>query len=261
LTLTGVAVLFLLGLTGGFVAGVVGLGGAIVMIPLLLYMPPLLGLPALDMKTVAGITMAQVMVGAIAGVSIHWRYRAVNARLVLFSGATMAGGTFTGAFVSRYVDAGLLLAVFAVLVAASAVIMLLPIPSIDPEVLTGDLRYDNRLAAALAAGVGIVAGMVGAGGAFLLLPLFLVVVRVPMRIAIGSSLAIAAVGAVFGFTGKLVTGQVPLALATPVALGALGGALGGARLSRRVSVPVLRAVLFVILLATAIRVWHDVLVR
>ena len=86
MTVASAAVLLLLGLVGGFVAGLVGLGGAIVTIPLLLYVPPLFRLPALDMKTVAGITMAQVVVASTAGMLIHYRHRAVNTPLALLAG-------------------------------------------------------------------------------------------------------------------------------------------------------------------------------
>ena len=59
MSLAFTAVLFVLGAVGAFVSGLVGVGGAIVMIPLLLYVPPLLGVGALDIKAVAAITMVQ----------------------------------------------------------------------------------------------------------------------------------------------------------------------------------------------------------
>ena len=49
--------LLTLGFVGAFVAGLLGVGGAIVMIPLLLYAPPLLEVGTLDVKAVAGVTM------------------------------------------------------------------------------------------------------------------------------------------------------------------------------------------------------------
>ncbi len=55
-----------LGFAGAFVAGLLGAGGAFVMIPLLLYVPPLLAVGQLDVKAVAGVTMAQVLVAASA---------------------------------------------------------------------------------------------------------------------------------------------------------------------------------------------------
>ena len=73
-------------------AGLLGVGGAIVMIPLLLYVPPLLGVGRLDVKTVAAITMVEVFVAAASGVVAHGRRRAVNPRLAWVGGLTMAVG-------------------------------------------------------------------------------------------------------------------------------------------------------------------------
>jgi uncharacterized membrane protein YfcA len=48
-----------LGAVSGLLSGLLGIGGGIVMAPLLLYLPPVFGLEALDMRTVAGLTIAQ----------------------------------------------------------------------------------------------------------------------------------------------------------------------------------------------------------
>jgi hypothetical protein len=123
----------------------------------------------------------------------------------------------------------------------------------------GSLRFSRSRVVAVAAGVGIAAGLVGAGGAFLLVPLLLVVVGVPIRVTIGSSLAITALAAVAGFAGKLLTGQVPAGPALVVALGALPGAQVGAAVSRRLAGSQLRLALLVTVVLTAARVWWDLL--
>src|SRR5436190_21564604 len=91
-----------LGFSGAIVSGMLGVGGAIVMIPLLLYVPPLLGVGALDMKSVAGITIVQVFVAAISGMLAHRRGRAVHWPLVWIGGTSMGCGSLAGALVSKY---------------------------------------------------------------------------------------------------------------------------------------------------------------
>ena len=59
--------LFILGFCGAFVSGLVGVGGAIVMIPLLYYVPPLLGAGELPIQQVAGLSMTQVVAAAQIG--------------------------------------------------------------------------------------------------------------------------------------------------------------------------------------------------
>jgi uncharacterized membrane protein YfcA len=109
--------------------------------------------------------------------------------------------------------------------------------------------------------VGLAAGLVGAGGAFLLVPLLMVVVGLPIRVTIGSSLAITALAATAGVIGKVVTGQVPLFPSLAVVLGAMPGARLGAMTSRRLTGSGLKRVLFIVILASAVRVWWDLLGR
>lgn len=251
-------VLALLGFSGSFVAGLLGVGGAIVMIPLLLYVPPLLGIGHIGVKAVAGITMVQVFVAAVSGMLAHRRHQAVNGELAYVGGLAMASGSFAGAFVSKYVHEWWLLLVFALMVTAAGLLMGAPVGPTAP-MLAEPGRYSRTRAALVSGSVGAAAGLVGAGGAFLLVPLLLVVVRVPIRVTIGSSLAIVSVAAATGVVGKLITGQVPHAPALAVALGAVPGAQLGAAVSQRMAPQHLKLTLAIIIAVIAVRVWADVL--
>jgi uncharacterized membrane protein YfcA len=253
------AVLFVLGAVGAFVSGLIGVGGAIVMIPLLLYGPPLLGVGVLDIKTVAAITMVQVFVASISGMIAHGRHRAVNRRLALVGGAAMGTGSLVGAVASRSVPDRVLLVVFAAMVTLAFVLMLLPEPPPDVTEPADVKQYSAPLTAVTAGLVGVAAGLVGAGGAFLLVPLLLVVVGVPIRVTIGSSLAITAVAATAGVLGKALTGQIVLQPALVVAAGALPGAQLGAAVSRRLSGAALKRALLAVIVLTGVKVWWHVL--
>jgi len=252
-------VLVVLGVVGSFVSGLIGVGGAIVMIPLLLYGPPLLGFDAFDVKMVAGVSMVQVFVAAASGMIAHSRHHAVNWRLARVGGVAMAAGSLIGAVTSKYVPGSWLLLVFAVMVTIAFGLMFLPEPPPDLGVPAQDKEYSASLTAVIAGGVGVAAGFVGAGGAWLLMPLLLVVVGVPMRVTIGSSLAITALAATAGVVGKVATHQVPLVPALLVALGALPGAQLGALASQRLSGVALRRILLAVIVLTGARVWWDVL--
>jgi len=252
-------VLLLLGIVGAFVSGLIGVGGAIVMIPLLLYVPPLLGVGQFDIKEVAAVTMVQVFVAAASGVVAHGRHRAVNVRLALTGGVAMAAGSLSGALGSHWIAERWLLVVFAVMVTAAFVLMFVPTPAPDVAAPAEAREYSRTLTAIVAAIVGLAAGLVGAGGAFLLVPLLLVVVGVPIRVTIGSSLAMTALAATTGVVGKLITGQIPLGPAALVALAAIPGAQLGALASRRLAAGALKGILFVVIVLTGIRVWWHVL--
>ena len=73
MTASFILTLAALGFAGAFASGLVGVGGAIVMIPLLFYVPPLLAVGSLDIKLVAGVTMAQVLAASAVGVWTHGR--------------------------------------------------------------------------------------------------------------------------------------------------------------------------------------------
>ena len=253
------ATLVALGLVGAFVAGLLGVGGALVMIPLLLYVPPLLDIGALDVKAVSGVTMAQVFVASLSGVVAHRRHKAVNRDLACFGGVTMGAAAFVGALASRFVGERWLLLVFALMATAAAGIMALPVHLLRPPSPVEPDTFSRRRTTVVAGGVGLAAGFVGAGGAFLLVPLLLIVVGVPIRVTIGSSLAITALASTAGFVGKLVTGQLPWLPALAVIVGAIPGAQLGAAVSRRLDATQLKVVLFVIIVISALRVWWDVL--
>ena len=248
-----------LGFVGAFASGLVGVGGAIVMIPLLLYVPPLLGVGSLDIKAVAGVTMAQVLAASAMGAWTHGRGAMLHRRLALWGGVAMALGSLAGAVGSRFVGGRVLLLVFALM--ATAALLLMFITPVEPGRAAGGetMRFNRAEAVAIPGAVGLMSGLVGAGGAFLLMPVLIGVMRVPVRLSIGTSLAMAGAGALLGFVGKLATGQVPFIAAAVVVAGSVPGARIGAHLSRRAPVRLLRWVLGAVIAFAALRVWIDVL--
>lgn len=248
-----------LGLVGAFVAGLLGVGGAIVMVPLLLYAPPLLGLAEFDMKSVAGITMVEVLAAAASGVLAHARMHAVHGELAWIGGLTMAVSSFAGAVASHYVSGRALLLMFAVMATGAVALLAARVETVAQPIFARAVTLARGRVIAVCLGVGGLAGLVGAGGAFLLVPLLIAVAGVPIRVTIGSSLAIIAMSAVTGFAGKVVTGQIPWAPAVLVVVGAMPGAQLGALVSRRLSGERLRRVLLAVVALTALRVWWDLL--
>jgi len=185
----------------------------------------------------------------------------VNRDLAWAGGPAMAAGSLAGAVVSQYMHERWLLLVFALMVTGAAFLMFVPVDGVDHTPDARQLTFSRPRAAIVSGGVGVAAGLVGAGGAFLLVPLLLVVVGVPIRVTIGSSLAITALAATAGFVGKLVTGQVPLLPTLAVVAAAAPGAQLGAVVSRRVPPLGLRVALCVFIATTAVRVWVDLLWR
>jgi len=251
-------VLFVLGFGGAFVSGLVGVGGAIVMIPLLYYVTPLFGAGELPIKTVAGLSMTQVLAASVVGTWSHGRHALVHRPLAVTGGAAMAVASLAGALLSSHLSGRVLLGTFALMTTLA-----LPLTFVSPAAApqgehAPSVSFSRLLAIALCGGIGLVAGLVGAGGAFLLVPVLVGVMRIPMRLAIGTSLAMVGLSALTGFLGKALTGQVPLWPAVTVVLGSLSGAALGGRVSRRAPVPLLRGVLAGIITLVMLSVWYDV---
>lgn len=252
-------ILLVLGFTGGFFSGWLGIGGGIIMAPLLLYIPAWLGAGAIDMKTVAGLTMVQSLFATGSAVLVHHKFRFVCRPLVAWMGASIAATSLAGALLSRYVSADALLAVFAALAAIAAASMFVPLKESPGVLAAAEVDFNRALAAGFALTLGFVGGLVGQSGAFIIIPFLLYVLRVPTRVALGSSLGIVLIAAITGSAGKIIAGQVDYLMALFCVAGALAGAQAGGYLSKRTNTRVLRLALALIIFASALRITADVL--
>ena len=248
-----------LGLFTGFLSGLLGIGGGIVMAPLLLYLPPFFGFESLPMKIVAGLTIVQGLVGCFSGALSHRRFRFVSDRLTLYMGTSIFLAAMTGGVGSGYVSNEVLLFLFAALALSAAFLMLIPVKG-DPEnPPIESLDFHRWRAVTAASGVGLLGGLVGQGGSFILIPLMTTFVRIPTRIAIGSNLAIVLLSSIAGFIGKAATGQISWLMTIPIVLTVMPAARLGSIVSRMTPVIRLRQALAVLIGVAAVRIWVSVL--
>ncbi len=248
-----------LGLGTGFLSGLLGIGGGIVMAPLLLYVPPLLGLEPLSMRIVAGLTIVQGLLASISGALSHRQFRMVSERLSLYMGVSIFIAAMAGGAGSRYVSNEILLFLFACLALGAALLMLVPVKKDSEKPDVDRLTFHRWRAVTAASGVGLLGGLVGQGGSFILIPLMTSFVKIPTRIAIGSNLAIVFLSTIAGFIGKATTGQIAWMLAMPIALTVVPATYVGSLASRAVSVPGLRKTLAALIAIVAIRIWGSLL--
>lgn len=248
-----------LGLITGFLSGLLGIGGGIIMAPLLLYVPPLFGFAPLSMKAAAGLTIVQGLAAALAGGWTHRRFKFASSRLMLYMGGGIFAASLAGGAGARFVSNQILLFVFACLAFAAAVLILIPLPSESetPDVVS--LDFCRARAVTVALGVGLLGGMVGQGGSFILIPLMTAFVHIPTRIAIGSNLGIVLLSCAAGFLGKAVTGQIEWLMAVPVVVSVVPAAVLGSYVSRKTPVNVLRKVLATAIGLAAVRMWASLL--
>ncbi len=234
-----------------FLSGLLGIGGGVVLTPLLLYLPAAVGIGALPVKIITGLTIVQAIFGSALGVFRHNAYGNVSKRLVLTMGPTGAAASLAGALISRDVSDRVLLGVFAVLALATAVMLLLPTDEQDRG--TDDLHFNVPLAVAISVVLGFFGGMVGIGAIATIIGALVYLLRVPPRIAIGTSLGIGMFAAVAALIGKAATAQIDPPLATIVAVVALVASPIGAWVSIRTKPQVLMKILAAVVIVAALR--------
>ena len=253
-----VVVIFLIGFIGSFISGMVGIGGSIIKYPMLLYIPPMLGFAAFSAHEVSGISAIQVFFATIAGV---WAYRKsgyLNKTLITYMGGAILIGSFIGGYGSTLISEGAINIVYAVLATLAVIMMFLPKKNLDDRPFE-EIVFSKWLAAGLAFVVGIAAGIVGAAGAFILVPIMLVVLKIPTRMTIATSLAITFISSIGSTIGKIATDQILYGPAAVMIVASVLAAPLGAKIGQKMNTKYLQWILAGLILATAIKIWLDIL--
>ncbi len=252
------AFLFMAGSAVGFLSGFLGLGGGIILFPVLFYMTPALGFEPMDVKSITGLTMAQGFFASLSATFFYKSEKLVNKSLVLTLGLSLFASSLAGSLASKAVPDGALLFIFGVLAITAAAMMFMPRSYRHDEVTEDKVSFNRPLAIAIGLGLGFFLGMVGQGGAFITIPVLLYVLRIPLRVALGSTLAIGVLSATAGLFGKVATGQVPFLMAGAMLLGAIPMARVGGMVSKKTDTKHLRWLLALIISGAAIKVWTDI---
>src|SRR2546425_9554633 len=132
------------GLVASFLSGLLGIGGGLVLTPLLLYLPPLVGGAAIPVKIVTGLTIVQAISGSVLGALRHRAYGNVSPRLVWLMGPPSAVASLVGAFISGDVPDNVIVLVCAILAFAGGIMLLLPVTPRDES--AEDIRPAPRVA-------------------------------------------------------------------------------------------------------------------
>src|SRR5713101_7787457 len=175
----------LAGLVASFLSGLLGIGGGLVLTPLLLYLPPLVGGVAIPVKIVTGLTIVQAISGSALGALRHRSYGNVSSRLVWLMGPPSAIASLVGAFLSRDIPDNVILLIFAILAFAGAVMLLLPVKPRHES--AENVQADPRIATPIALALGFFGGIVGIGDIAFIIAALVYVLRVPPRISIHRS--------------------------------------------------------------------------
>lgn len=249
---------FLVSIAAGGFGSLVGIGGGLIIVPVLT-----IGLGH-DVKTAIAASLIGVIATSLSASPRFVQSGIADRRLglLLLIGATLGG--LTGGVTAGLLDGRVLALLFGFLLTAVAIQMLRQIhrPSTPPPLDDDDMASGfvssylepssdevvlyraRRLGpgAAVSFVAGNISGLLGVGGGVINVPTMNVLMHVPIRVATTTSTYMLAATAAASATVYLASGQLDPLLAAPVALGVTVGARAGAHLSMRASQDVLRLV-------------------
>lgn len=258
--LLAAALSVVIGLTVGFLGG----GGSILTLPMLVYLLRIEPAPAI------ATSLLLVFVTSAVGLAVHARpivagdpsgdkatppRSTVQWTLGLIFGAAGMAGASIGGQLAAFIPPAWLLNAFALVMLATALAMLLRREREAPahaQAPSGSQRPSLARLLPIGLGVGLISGLVGAGGGFLIVPALTLLGGLPMREAIATSLLVLALQSGAGFVSHLLHTAIDWRLALLVTSSATAGSLLGARLSRGVRPARLRRAFALLVLAMAL---------
>lgn len=219
----------------GLSLGLLGGGGSILTVPILTYVAGLEAKEAIAASLfVVGVTSAFSAISHARNQRVRWRTG------LIFGGASMAGA-FVGGLLGGHIPGTVLMIGFAVMMVATSVAM---IRGRRNSKDSSDSAHDRKMPVfkVLAEGivVGLVTGLVGAGGGFLVVPALALLGGLPMPVAVGTSLVVIAMKSFAGLAGYLTTVSLDWVLVGSITLAAIAGSVLGARLAGRIPEAALR---------------------
>jgi uncharacterized membrane protein YfcA len=211
----------------GLALGTLGGGGSILTVPVLVYA---LGY---DPKLAIAMSLPVVGTAALVGVVSHWRAGNVRLQAAAEFGSVAMVGSYSGARASQLLSGRVQLLILGLVMVAAAVSMLRSAASSAP----GDaaLAPPHRLLMlTVGFGVGLLTGVIGIGGGFLIVPALVILGRVPMKAAVGTSLLVIAMNSASGYLGHHGQGDVPWAFVVRFTAVAVVGIIAGTAMVRHI---------------------------
>lgn len=199
--LLGYSLAILIGISLGLLGG----GGSILTVPILVYAM------GMDAKLSVALSLAIVGATSLIGSVTHYRAGNLNFKIALVFGPVAMFGTYLGARLAVFFSGTTQLIMFAVIMLLASYFMIRKDKKSNEQ--DGESNKAEKLPYLLiiAEGlvVGVITGLVGVGGGFLIVPALVLLARIPMKQAVGTSLIIIAAKSFAGFMGYLNQVDVP----------------------------------------------------
>ncbi len=198
-----IVILLVAGTGLGFISGLLGIGGGIIMTPVQYWLYTSSGMSTdVAIKLSFATTLAVILPTAASGVLRHQQMKAINWKAAVFMGIFTSIGSFVGATLAVHLPGAALKIAFGAL-GLLIVTRMLTVKVSDVE---RPIRENLWLWGGLALPIGLITGILGIGGGILVVPMLVVVLRFCMRNAVATSLAMMLFTSAGGIIGYVLNG-------------------------------------------------------
>ncbi|HEY7703176.1 MAG TPA: sulfite exporter TauE/SafE family protein [Candidatus Limnocylindrales bacterium] len=249
----GVALLMIAGgAAAGLFGSLLGLGGGVLIVPLLTLVF------GLELREAVGVSLVSVIMTSSVAAGVYLERHVADLRLGMRLELFTALGALVGGSIAFLIEERLLALLFAGLLAYVAVSMLRArtaeegAVAASDDALAGSVR-NMPLGLVGATGAGVVSALLGVGGGIIKVPLMHLGMGVPLRVSTATSNLMVGITGAGGAVIYLIHGEIDPYVAGPTVIGVFLGASLGSRVAHRIDLRVLRWLFVAVLLYTAIQ--------
>ncbi|MCK4401499.1 sulfite exporter TauE/SafE family protein [bacterium] len=241
----------LAGIFVGIESGLLGMGGGSILVPVLLFVF------RLPIKEAIGTSLCIIVLTAFSGIIVHWKEKQVHLKLAIVMALTGVIGAQLGSYLNKIIPDNAIKLIFTVVVIIFGFKMWIGTNNGVKEPFTANIfniGFNKSLASILGLIAGIASGLLGIGGALVMVPMMHIFLHIPMNICVGTSLFVVFFNSLSGAFGYIARGDTNLKLAILIAVGSVAAAPFGARLSVKISREKLRKIFAVVLVLAGIAI-------
>jgi uncharacterized protein len=244
--------IFICGLLAGLFGAIVGLGGGVVIIPILTLVFDV------PIKSAVAISLIAVCATSIGGAARYLAAGKTDIRLGLFMETTTVAGALVGGMAALLVEPSVVAILFSLLLIYTGITMLLK----KEEIRNADAAYQHiepagviRYAVLFLSFIGgIISSFLGVGGGVIKVPIMNMILKIPIKVSAATSTYMIGITTAAGSLVYLVKGMVDYKMAAPLILGTYLGSSAGARLSARIDAKIIKYILVIVIIYTAITI-------
>src|SRR5699024_3344011 len=200
-----VIMMLLIGVFGGFISGLVGIGGSIIIYPAILLLPPLFGVPAYSAYIASGLTSSQVFFSTLTGSLKARKKIEFSPPLVIYMSGGMITGSMLGALLANLFNAEFVNAIYIIIALIALILMFI---NVKPNLNQSSFKIPSLVM--VRRFVDITSSIDGARRAFIIIRILLVLFTLPMNMVVANSIVIAFISSIGVFIITLLQGYIPL---------------------------------------------------